>query len=113
MRHALLLGSVVGLICLGGAPAGQASSPTCRGFSTSAGQRVSKLRAHGVSCAFAARLAQRWEDSGSCNPGVGSPEDCHSGRYHCLNRNNGFGAFNLGIVCRSGTRQVSWVYGPK
>ena len=100
---------VVALASLGlAAPAAPAAERTCRGFVVS-GEEVTHLRAVGVGCVNARRLARAWANAERCS-GYGGPEECHVRRFRCLNTNGP--GFDDTVVCRRPDRRVRFRIGP-
>ena len=90
------------------APAAPAADRSCRGFVVS-GQEVRNLRALGVGCVNARRLARAWAGVERCS-GYGGPEECRVRRFRCLNTNGP--GFDTSVVCRRPDRRVRFRIGP-
>ncbi len=109
MRRLLLIAvaSVASLAVLVPSPA--SAAVRCRGM-TDEGLEITRLRAMGLGCADARRVARAWVRSEDCNPAIGNPEDCTVRRYRCA-RTSGPG-FGDTIACRRPGRRVGFRVGP-
>ena len=88
--------------------AAEAAAKRCGGL-TESGQQVTVLRATGVGCTNARRLARAWVRSDECNPTVGNPEECIVRRYRCTTTHGP--GFSTTVVCRRSGRRVSFRVG--
>ncbi len=104
MRRLLLIAvaSVASLAVLVPSPA--SAAVRCRGM-TDEGLEITRLRAMGLGCADARRVARAWVRSEECGD-IGNPEECTVRRYLCT-RSSGPG-FGETVVCRRSSRRVSF-----
>ena len=82
--------------------AAPAAERRCKGMVVD-GNRISRLRAVGVGCLTARRVARAWVRSEDCNALIGNPEDCTVRRYRCTMADSGFGT---AVTCRRPSRRV-------
>ncbi len=108
MRRLLALITLL-LGVLASSSAAPVSAASCSGFAVD-GLEITSLKATGLSCADARRVARAWVRSEDCNPTIGGPEECTTRRYRC--RSTEGPGFKTTIACRRSGRRVGFRVGP-